>query len=53
MVAAELIRPINTNVYIVAFIMEAAGLSPLLMATLGFLRTVYVPIGTHDLPSAS
>ena len=42
MVAAELIQPVNITLYIIAFILEAAGLSPLLMATLGFLRTVYV-----------
>jgi len=40
MIAAELIRPVNTTLYIIAFILEAAGLSPLLLATLGFLRTV-------------
>ena len=42
MIAAELVQPVNTTLYIVAFILEAAGLSPLLMATLAFLRTVYV-----------
>jgi hypothetical protein len=41
MIAAELTRPINTNLYIGAFILEAAGLSPLLLATLGFLWIVY------------
>jgi hypothetical protein len=40
MVAAELIQPVNITLYIIGFILEAAGLSPLLMATLGFLRTV-------------
>jgi hypothetical protein len=42
MVAAELVQPVNTTLYIIAFILEAAGLSPLLLATLGFLRTAYV-----------
>ncbi|KAF7984793.1 hypothetical protein HWV62_11792 [Athelia sp. TMB] len=40
MVAAELIRPINKTVYEVALIMESMGLQPLLMTTLGFLRTI-------------
>jgi len=40
MVAAELIRPINKNIYEVALIMESMGLQPLLMTTLGFLRTI-------------
>jgi len=40
MVAAELIQPVNVTLYIIAFILEATGLSPLLMATLGFLRAV-------------
>lgn len=35
-------RPINTNLYIAASILEAAGFSPLLLGTLGFLRTMYV-----------
>jgi len=39
MMAAELIQPVNTTLYVIAFILEAAGLSPLLLATLGFLRT--------------
>lgn len=42
MVAAELIRPINKTLYEVALIMESMGLQPLLMTTLGFLRTMYV-----------
>ena len=40
MVAAELIRPINKTVYEVALIMESMGLQPLLMTTLGFMRTM-------------
>jgi len=40
LVAAQLVRPINFNLYIAASILEAAGLSPLLIATLGFLLTV-------------
>lgn len=42
MVAAELTEPVNTTLYIIAFILESAGLSPLLLATLGFLNTMYV-----------
>lgn len=40
--AAQLVRPVNENLYIAASILELAGLSPLLLATLGFVRTVYV-----------
>jgi len=40
MVAAELVQPVNKTLYIIAFILESAGLSPLLLATLGFLRTI-------------
>lgn len=40
MVAAELIRPINETVYEIALILEGLGLQPLLMTTLGFLRTM-------------
>ncbi|KIM84628.1 hypothetical protein PILCRDRAFT_818206 [Piloderma croceum F 1598] len=40
LIAAQLVRPGNTNLYVAASILEAAGLSPLLLATLGFLRTV-------------
>ena len=42
MIAAQLTQPANVTLYIIAYILQAAGLSPLLMATLGFLRTVYV-----------
>jgi hypothetical protein len=42
MIAAELTRPVNSTLYIIAFILEAAGISPLLMATLSFLHIVYV-----------
>jgi len=38
-VAAQLVRPINSNLYIAVSILET-GLSPLLLATLSFLRTV-------------
>jgi hypothetical protein len=41
-IAAQMVRPINSNLYISAAILEAAGLSPLLLATLGFVQTVYV-----------
>lgn len=41
-IAAQLVRPVNTNLYLSAAILEAAGLSPLLLATLGFVQTVYV-----------
>lgn len=40
LIAAQLTRPINTSLYIGAYVLEGAGLSPLLLATLGFLRTV-------------
>lgn len=42
LVAAELVQPVNINLYIAASVLQAAGLSPLLLATLGFVRTVYV-----------
>lgn len=42
LVAAEEVRPINANLYIAASILEFSGLSPLLLATLGFVRTMYV-----------
>lgn len=45
MIAAELTRPVNFNLYIGAFILEAAGLSPLLLATSVFLGIVYA---TYD-----
>jgi hypothetical protein len=44
-IAAQWVRPINTNLYIAAAILEAAGLSPLLLATLGFVQTVCI---SHD-----
>lgn len=40
LIAAELVRPINAKLYIAASILEFAGLSPLLLATLGFVRTI-------------
>ena len=40
--AAQLVTPVNTTLYEVAYILESVGLSPLLLATLGFLRTMYV-----------
>lgn len=40
LVAAQLVRPVNTSLYTGASTLEAVGLSPLLLATLGFLRTV-------------
>lgn len=43
MIAAEEIRPVNVTLYIIAFVLESAGLSPLLLATLGFLKTMCVP----------
>ena len=36
-------NPSNTTLQIIFGIMESAGLSPLMLATLGFLSTVYVP----------
>lgn len=42
MTAAQLVTPVNTTLYEVAYILESVGLSPLLLATLGFLRTMYV-----------
>ena len=41
LVASELVRPINVSLYIAAAILEFAGLSPLLLATLGFVRSMY------------
>lgn len=40
LVASQLITPINETIYTTAIILESVGLSPLLLATLGFLRTV-------------
>jgi hypothetical protein len=40
LIAAQLTRPINISLYTGAYVLEAAGLSPLLLATLGFLRTI-------------
>ncbi|KAF7982887.1 hypothetical protein HWV62_25134 [Athelia sp. TMB] len=40
LVAAQLVRPLNLGLYIAASILQLAGLSPLLLATLGFVRTV-------------
>lgn len=40
LVAAESIKPVNVGVYIGATILEFAGLSPLLLGTLGFVHTV-------------
>jgi len=39
-IASQLVRPININLYIAAAILNAAGLSPLLLGTLGFVQTV-------------
>ncbi len=36
-------NPKNTSLQIVFSVMESAGLSPLLMATMAFLTIVYVP----------
>jgi hypothetical protein len=41
-IASQLVRPININLYIAAAILNAAGLSPLLLGTLGFVQTVCV-----------
>lgn len=40
-VAAELIKPENQTIFTTAVIMESIGLSPLLLATLGFLGLMY------------
>jgi hypothetical protein len=40
LVAAELITPVNENLYITAIVLESVGLSPLLFATLAFLKRV-------------
>ncbi|KZP28442.1 hypothetical protein FIBSPDRAFT_927577 [Athelia psychrophila] len=40
MASAELIRPINKTNYEIALILEGLGLQPLLMTTLGFMRTI-------------
>ena len=49
-VSAQLVRPINTNLYLSAAILEAAGLSPLLLTTLGLVKTVYV-VPSPNIPS--
>ncbi|KZP25970.1 hypothetical protein FIBSPDRAFT_661209, partial [Athelia psychrophila] len=40
LIAAEEIRPVVTTLYIVGIVLESAGLSPLMLATLGFLKTI-------------
>jgi hypothetical protein len=42
LVAAELVVPANTNLYIVAYVLQNAGVSLLMLATIGFLGLVYV-----------
>jgi len=39
-IAAEEVRPINISLFIGYSILEAAGLSPLLIATVGFLKSI-------------
>jgi len=39
LVAAELVTPLNDDLYIGAIILESVGLAPLLLCTLAFLRT--------------
>jgi len=41
LVAAEEVVPPNIGLYTAAYILESAGLSPLLLATIGFLGLVY------------
>ncbi|KAG0706726.1 hypothetical protein DFH29DRAFT_115104 [Suillus ampliporus] len=41
LVAAEDITPVNTGLYIGGYVLEASGLSPLLLCTLGLLRSVF------------
>lgn len=50
LIAAQLVRPVDTGLFTVAYILESVGLSPLLLATLGFLRTVYVILFKHKKP---
>ncbi|OAX35101.1 hypothetical protein K503DRAFT_858818 [Rhizopogon vinicolor AM-OR11-026] len=46
LVAAEDITPVNTSLYLGGYALESSGLSPLLMCTLGLLRTVFqTPLG--------
>ncbi|KAF7979923.1 hypothetical protein HWV62_40334 [Athelia sp. TMB] len=40
LIAAEEIRPVVTTLYIVGIVLESAGLSPLMLATLGFIKTI-------------
>jgi hypothetical protein len=40
-IAAEKITPPNISLYTGAFILESVGLSPLMLATTGFLGLVY------------
>jgi hypothetical protein len=46
-IAAELVTPPKPALFTAAYVLESAGLSPLLLATLGFLGLVYV----HSLSS--
>jgi hypothetical protein len=41
LVAAEEITPVNTSLYIGGFALEASGLSPLLLCTLGLLHSIF------------
>src|ERR1700690_2488103 len=42
LVAAELVTPQKTSLYTAAYILQSVGLSPLLLATIGFIGLVYV-----------
>src|SRR6267154_5186219 len=42
LVAAENVTPVSTGLYIGGYALEASGLSPLLLCTLGLLQTMYV-----------
>jgi hypothetical protein len=42
LVAAEMIQPSNIDLFISAYILQAAGLGMLLLATIGFLGLAYV-----------
>ncbi|KAG2142608.1 hypothetical protein BD769DRAFT_1568462 [Suillus cothurnatus] len=41
LVAAEEITPVNTSLYIGGYALEASGLSPLLLCTLGLLHSIF------------
>ncbi|KII86377.1 hypothetical protein PLICRDRAFT_56088 [Plicaturopsis crispa FD-325 SS-3] len=42
-IAAELVTPVNANLYVTTLVLQGVGLSPLLLSTLAFLRIICQP----------